>query len=160
MWSVNKGKFLQLIEILSNYGPVLIEHLIKLEQSTQSHSCKILTSYMSPTTKSEFILLFGGIVKEKILTDIKYPKYFSIIFDRTQDISHIDKMRESIRCIQIEKQKVEITESFIGFFQLTGRKAIGITEDILKVIERDGLDITICRGQGYGNASTMAGVHS
>lgn len=65
-----------------------------------------------------------------------------------------------IRYVHIENKKVEVKESFLGYFQLTGKKALDITEDIIKAIEQDGLDITLCRGQGYDNASTMAGVHS
>ena len=79
------------------------------------------------------------------MTDIKKAKYFSIIFDSTPDISHIDQMSEIIRSVHIENKKVEIKESFLGFFQLTGKKADDITKDILKVIEEDGLDI-MCRG--------------
>nr|CAH7750126.1 unnamed protein product [Callosobruchus chinensis] len=158
--SENRGNFVQLIELLSNYDPVLKEHLIKLELSIQSKSRKILTSYLSPRIQNEFILLLGGIVREKILTDIKKAKYFSIIFDSTPDVSDVDQMSEVIRYVQIENKKVEVKESFLGFFQLTGKKAIEITEDILKLIECDGLDMTLCRGQGYDNASTMAGVHT
>ena len=49
MLSENKGNFLQLIELLSKYDPVLREHLIKLEQSSQSKSGKILTNYICIT---------------------------------------------------------------------------------------------------------------
>ena len=141
----NKGNFLQLIGLLLNYDPVLREHLIKLEQSSQSKSGKILTSFLSPTTQNEFISLLGRIVKEKILTDIKNAKYFRIIFDSIPDISHIDQISEIICYVHIENKKVEKKESFLGFFQLTGKKADDIQKDtILKVIEQDGQDITMC----------------
>ncbi|GBL77117.1 hypothetical protein AVEN_12757-1 [Araneus ventricosus] len=80
--------------------------------------------------------------------------------DSTSDISHIDQMCEIIRYVHIENKKVEIKEPFLGLFQLTGKKAVDITEDILKVIERDGLDITMCRGQKCDSASILARVHS
>ncbi|GBN71227.1 hypothetical protein AVEN_147461-1 [Araneus ventricosus] len=62
-------------------------------------------------------------------------------------------MSEIIRYVHIENKKVEIKALFLSFFQLTGKKAVGITEDILKVVEWDGLDTTMCRRQGHGNAS-------
>lgn len=158
--SENRGNFLELIELLSKYDPVLREHLTKLELSKQSNSHKVLTSYLSPTTQNEFILLLGGMVKEKILNDFKKAKYFSIMFDSTPDASHIDQMSEVIRYVHIENKKVEVKESFLGYYQLTGKRAVDITEDILNAIEEDGLDIAMCRGQGYDNAATMAGVHS
>ena len=34
-----------------------------------------------------------------------------------------------------------------------------MTSEILKVLEKDGLDIMMCRSQGYDNAATMAGIH-
>ncbi|GBN48066.1 hypothetical protein AVEN_224576-1 [Araneus ventricosus] len=67
-------------------------------------------------------------------------------------------MSKIIRCVPIEGKKLK-KESFLEP-QLTGKTAIDITEDILKVNERNGLDITMCREQGYGNASTIARVHS
>ncbi|KAJ8870049.1 hypothetical protein PR048_029060 [Dryococelus australis] len=85
MLSDNRENYLQLVELVSKYDPVLREHLIKLEQAGKSQA---------------------------------------------------------------------------GYFQLTGKKALDITEDTIKAIAQNGLDITFCRGQGYDNASTMAGVHS
>ncbi|GIX84077.1 hypothetical protein CDAR_236671 [Caerostris darwini] len=37
------------------------------------------------------------------------------------------------------------------------KKAVGITEDIVMVIEQDDLVVKMCGEQGYGNASTMPG---
>ncbi|XP_044765379.1 uncharacterized protein LOC123321713 [Coccinella septempunctata] len=82
------------------------------------------------------------------------------MFDSTPDVSHIDQMSEVIRYVHIENKKVEVKESFLGYFHFTGKKAIDITQDILNAVEEDGLDLAMCRGQGYDNASTIAGVHS
>ncbi|GBN63137.1 hypothetical protein AVEN_15191-1 [Araneus ventricosus] len=51
MLSENKGNFLQLIELLSKYDPVLREHLIKLEQSTRSQSVSFLQLTEIPRLK-------------------------------------------------------------------------------------------------------------
>lgn len=40
-----------------------------------------------------------------------------------------------------------------------GKKAKYTADEILSTLEADGLDIMMCRGQGYDNASTMAGVY-
>ena len=48
----------------------------------------------------------------------------------------------------------------MGFYSLTGKKADFITSEIVKNIEKDGLDIKMCRSQWYDNASTMAGIHT
>ena len=50
-------------------------------------------------------------------------------------------------------------EVFLFYFQLRGKKAEDLTSEILNKLKADGLDIMLCRGQGYDNASTMAGIH-
>jgi hypothetical protein len=63
--------------------------------------------------------------------------------------------------VAIELDFVEVKESFLGFIPLTGRKdAETVTSSITSQLESDGLDIQDIRGQGYDNASTMAGIHT
>ncbi|XP_077340582.1 zinc finger MYM-type protein 1-like [Lithobates pipiens] len=157
MSSVNKGNFLELAELLSNYDPVLKEHFIRLKRSTESG--KRMTSYFSPKIQNEFICLLGNHVKKKIVADIKKAKYFGLFFDSTPDVSHIDQMCEVIRYVHIEGDNVEVKESFLGFFPIAGKTAAELTENILQHLEEAGLDISLCHGQGYDNAATMAGIH-
>lgn len=155
--SLNKGNFLEMVEMLSKYDAVLKEHLMRLKQST----CKLKASisYLSPTTQNEFISVLANHVKEKLVMDIKSAKYFGIMFDSTPDISHTDQMSEIIRYVKLNKRKVEVKEVFLGFFPLHGKKATDLSSDILKKLESDGLDFMMCRAQGYDNAATMAGIH-
>lgn len=91
--------------------------------------------------------------------DIKFARYFGIIFNSTSDTSHTDQMSEVIRYVKILNRKVEVREVFRGFFSLKGKKAVNLSSDILKNLESDGLYIMLCRAQGYANAATMAGMH-
>ncbi|XP_042218327.1 zinc finger MYM-type protein 1-like [Homarus americanus] len=160
MLSISKGNFLELVELLSNYEPVLKEHLLKFKHAIPSEtSGRRVSSYLSPNVQTEFICLLGNNVKEKILADIKKDKYFGIIFDSTPDISHTDQMSEVIRYVHIEGDSVEVRESFLGFFPIAGKTADELTKDIMSNVESDGLDINFCRSQGYDNAATMAGIH-
>lgn len=155
--SLNKGNFLEMVEMLSKYDSVLKEHLMRLKQGT----CKLKASvsYLAPNTQNEFINVLANHVKELLVTDIKSAKYFGIIFDSTPDISHTDQMSEVIRYVKIHNGKVEVREVFLGFFPLKGKKAADLSSEILKSLESDGLDIMMCRAQGYDNAATMAGIH-
>ena len=157
--SENRGNFLELVELLSHYDPVLKEHLVRIQQQTVPKG-EVLTSYLSPKIQNEFISLLGKIVKEKIIEDVNKAMYYGILFDSTPDVSHQDQMSEVIRYVHIEGGKVEVRESFLGFFPLAGKKALDVTEEILNALNSDGLDLNLCRSQGYDNASTMAGVHS
>jgi len=153
-FSENKGNFLELVELISHYDPVLREHLVRKRTSGNT------ISYLSPKIQNELISLLGNTVKQKIIDDIKKSKYYGIMFDSTPDASHQDQLSQIIRYVYIENEKVEVRESFLGFYILSGKKAVDVTNTILNIIDEEGLDINLCRSQGYDNASTMAGVHS
>lgn len=82
------------------------------------------------------------------MSSTKSAKYFGIVFNSTPDISHTDQMSDVISYVKIIKniKKVDVKEVLLGFFPLKGGKAAGISADILKKRESDGLDI-------------MAGIH-
>ena len=153
----NKGNFLEMVEMLSKYDPVLKEHLMDIKWGTIN--LKGSVSYLGKDTQNDFITLMANRVKEKLIIEIKTAKYFGIMFDSTPDISHIDQMSEVIRYVKIYDRKVEVKEVFLGFFPLQGAKAEKLTEDILVQVDSDGLDIMLCRGQGYDNCYTMSGIY-
>lgn len=128
--SLNKGNFLEMVEMLSKYDPMLKDHLMRLKQST----CKLKASisYLAQNTQNEFINVLANHVKELLVTDIKSAKYFGIIFDSTPDISHTDQMSEVIRYVKIHNGKVEVREVCLGFFPLKGKKAADFSFEFLK----------------------------
>ena len=81
------------------------------------------------------------------------------MFDSSHDIPRVDQMSKIIRYVSTSNGKVEVKEVFLRFFQLKGKKADDLSKDILKQLESDGLNISLCRGQGYDNAGTMSGIH-
>src|SRR6218665_1287057 len=130
---------------------------MRLKQSVCTLRASV--SYLAPETQNEFIHVLANHVKEMLVVDIQSAKYFGIMFDSTPDISHTDQMSEVIRYVKICNGKVEVREVFLGFFPLKGKKAVDLSSDILKNLESDGLDIMMCRAQGYDNAATMSGIH-
>ncbi|GBP20823.1 52 kDa repressor of the inhibitor of the protein kinase [Eumeta japonica] len=50
-------------------------------------------------------------------------------------------------------------EEAAGFFLMSGKTAADMSKDILQQLEKDGLDIALCRAQGYDNAASMSNVH-
>lgn len=152
--SLNKGNFLELVKLLSKYDVVLKEHMLYLEQQNSSQ-----VTYLSPDIQNEFISVLANHVKYQLISEIKSAKYFGIMFDSTPDISHVDQMSEIIRYVKIANRKVEVKEVFLGFFPLHGKKASDLSAEILEKLENDGLDINMCRSQGYDNAAVMSGIH-
>ncbi|KAM3962942.1 zinc finger MYM-type protein 1-like [Aphomia sociella] len=155
--SENRGNFLELVQLLAKYDPVLKEHCLKLEEA--AGGSKRVPSYLSKGIQNEFIQCLGDHVRQKIIADIKKAKYYGIIFDSTPDESKIDQMSQIIRFVHIENDIVEVRESFLGFFLMSGKTAEDMSKDIQQQLEKYGLDIALCRAQGYDNAASMSGVH-
>ncbi|XP_047143099.1 uncharacterized protein LOC124817286 [Hydra vulgaris] len=156
--SWNRGNFLELVSLLSNYDHVLKEHSIRLQQLLESGL--ITVSYLSPSVQNEFISLLGDAVKQESICEIKKAKFYGILLDSTPDIFHTEQMSQVIRYAKIDNRNVEVKESFLGFIPLSGKKADSITQEIVQSLEKDGLDLKLCRSQGYDNATTMSGIHT
>ena len=65
-----------------------------------------------------------------------------------------------VRYVKVDSSEEQIKESFLNFFPLHRKSADKITKSILDELQQNGLDIMLCRGQAYDNASTMAGIRS
>ena len=123
-------------------------------------SSKGIATYFSPTIQNELIEYLGKKVKHLILEEIKAARYFSILLDSTPDVSHIDQMALIVRYLKVDSSEVQIKELFLNFFPLHRKNANEIIKSILDELQQNGLDVMMCRGQAYDNASTMAGIRS
>ena len=113
----NQGNFLETLKLLAEYDAVIKEHLSVIQLSS-----KDMTTYLSPTIQNELIELLRKKVKHLILEEVKAAKYFSILFDSTPDVSHIDQMVLSVRYVKVGSSEVQIKESFLNFFPLHRKK--------------------------------------
>jgi len=60
--------------------------------------------------------------------------------------------------VHYNERNKQIKESFLGFYALMNHSAEeGQFNLILNILNKDNLDITKCRGQGYDGASIMSG---
>ena len=137
--------------MISHYNADLCDHINRHRKGQ--------IGYFSHKIQNEFLTLISSKVREDILKDVKDAKYFSIIFDATPDISHKEQMTQIVRYVKMTETGPEITESFIDFFIIRDKTGLGISEEILKKLENDGLDIKNCRGQSYDNGANMAGIY-
>ena len=87
---LNKENFLEMVEMLSKYDPVLKEQLMRLKQT--AGTVKASLSYLSSESQNEFINILANHVKEILVNDIKAVRCFGIMFDSKPDISHTDQM--------------------------------------------------------------------
>ena len=140
--------------MLAKYNAVIKKHLSVIQLFSKG-----ITTYLSPTIQNELIELLGK-KANLILEEIKAEKYFPILLDSTPDVPHIGQMALIVRYVKVGSSEVQIKESFLNFFPLHRKNADEIIKSILNELQQNGLDIMMCRGQAYDNASTMAGIRS
>ncbi|GJQ69460.1 hypothetical protein Trydic_g6568 [Trypoxylus dichotomus] len=160
LYEPNNGNFLGLIEMISTFDPVMQEHLRRIRSS------EIYDHYLEANIQNELIKLLSEKLKEEIVSDIKPAKYFSALLDRTPDLSHQEQV---IRFVNIEnnisatKNKsggVTVEEHFLEFLDVKSTTGKNLTDVLLEELDKIGLEIKDCRGQGYDNGSDMEGSYS
>ena len=80
--------------------------------------------------------------------------------DSTPDISHTDQVTLIVRYVTIKNSTAQGKKSFLSFHPLSGKTAAEISQSIVNELELNSLDVMMCRGQGYDNASTMLEIHA
>jgi len=145
----NCGIFLNTIELISHYHPLLAEHISIMKSKKGS------ISYFSPKIQNEIINLMGEKVRNEIISKIKDAKYFSIIFDCTPDLSHKEQMSQIIRYLEVVDGQCCIKESFIDFIVSKEKTGHGLATEIMNKIKSDGLNIENCRGQDFDNGANI-----
>lgn len=149
--SPNNGNYLGCVELLSEFDPLLANHL-----KTFGNPGKGNISYLSANICNEFINVMGKQVLKEIVNEVKLAKYFSISVDSTPDLSHVDQLTFIIRyvkdCVPVER--------FLKFIPIKEHKSEYLAETILSFLENHGIPIKDCRGQSYDNASNMSGKYT
>ncbi|XP_068989239.1 zinc finger MYM-type protein 1-like [Neodiprion pinetum] len=151
LYTPNNGKFLGLVQLLGKFDPVMEEHL-KLATTGG-----ISDHYCGKDIQNELIDLMGEKVTSEIISRVKNAKYYSIIADCTPDISHVEQLSLTMRFADLTDANFAIKEHFIEFIPANDSTGAGLTEVILSILDKHGLEIANCRGQGYDNGANMKG---
>ena len=152
------GNFLGILELISNYDPILQEHLHKVKES-QKKQTRLQVHYLSPEIQNEFIECCKNEVIKKIYQERETAKYYSIIVDATPDSAHIEQTVFILRYVLFNKDnhKFEIQERFLEFVDCNNKTGEAIAELIISTLKRHKIPLDDCRGQGYDNGSNMRG---
>ena len=109
--------FLATIRLLAKCDVILAVHVQSAQEKTKN------VTYFSNTSQNEIINLLGETIKEKMISEIKDAKYFTIMLDSTPDIGYEEQVSEILRYVHIDKnRKVKIKMVFLGFFQSNKKK--------------------------------------
>uniref|UniRef100_A0A1Y1MZW7 TTF-type domain-containing protein n=1 Tax=Photinus pyralis TaxID=7054 RepID=A0A1Y1MZW7_PHOPY len=143
----NSGKFLQTLELISHYDPILKQHI-----DSENHK-----KYFSPKIQNELIAIAGNAVRNEIVSRIKQAKYFSVILDTTPDVSKSEQLSLVVRYVEKNGKTCSIEERFLMFIEVKEKTGYALANILQKVLQELGLDIQNIRGQAYDNGSNMAG---
>lgn len=112
---IKSGNFLNIIDLLSRYDPLLKSHIEN--QATK-------TKYFSPLIQNELIQLSSTHLLNNMFSEIKTSPFFSLILDTTQDLSKTDQMSIVLRYVTVQLgENIKINESFLGFVELKSQTA-------------------------------------
>ena len=149
--SPHNGNYLGALELVSKFDPFLAEHINCHANKGKGH-----TSYLSKTTCEEFIDLMGTCVLDRIITEVKAHKFYSVSVDSTPDIAHIDQLTCILRYVLPSGP----VERFVKFLDMQGHSGEQLAESLLNFLGEHGIDVKDCRGQSYDNASNMSGKYN
>ncbi len=122
--------------------------------------------YLSHQIQDEIIYILSQRVKADIINEINKAPFYSIIMDTTQDLSKIDQLSQVYHYVTVVKNDmdiatdIQINEVFLGFEATVGSSASELENKILGSVEKNGLDLSKCHGQGYDGAANMSGAYS
>ena len=146
--SSNHGNFKALLSFRVDSGDdVLKEHLFSAPRNA---------TYTSNTIQNQLISTIGKWIQNSIVKCINDgSKVYSVIADEGRDCSNKEQMPFVIRYTDGLN---EIREDFLAFVECeygtSGEKLASLIEATCRNL---GLDMNLCRGQGYDGAANMAG---
>ncbi|GBP51838.1 Zinc finger MYM-type protein 1 [Eumeta japonica] len=129
----------------------LREHLQRInEKQLDQH-------YLSHDIQNELITFMSKSVTDEIIQRVKQAKYYAILLNCTRDVSRVEQMSIILRFCNTSTGAIE--EHFVGFISVAETTGEYLTNTKLQELDRNGLDIQNCRGQGYDNGANMVGIN-
>ncbi|XP_065683355.1 zinc finger MYM-type protein 1-like [Hydra vulgaris] len=134
LFQPNNGNFLKLVELLSEFDPVMEEHIRRVQRESDKWS----VTYLSNNIQDELINLMGNSILRKIVEITKIAKYFSIIADCTPDVSHYEQLSLTITVLLLTPFKInmKLQNSLLVFFEASDSTGEGFAKLILTHLEK------------------------
>ena len=140
----NCGNFLAILKLLSETNSELKDHL-------DAPSAKNAT-YISPGIQNELIHIISyDVLQKQLIDEVKEAKFFSIMADEVES-HHTEQLPI---CVRFVDKECNIREEFLEFGKCVQTNGESIFKELMRIIEKAGLDIELCRGKGYDGASNM-----
>ena len=135
--SWQNGKFIGLLEIISQFDPFLAGYISKYGNSGKGNP-----SYLSKTVCAEFIQLMAQKIQVHIVDEVKSSSYFNLSVDSISDLSHSDQLSVVLRYLK----DGEPIERFLTFLEMKNHTFEEIVNQVLQYLcEVYMLNISKCK---------------
>ena len=133
---------------------LISQHCQEIRDSFKHHSKS--ATWLSPSLQNEIIHFLANEVQEYIKKEIHEAKYFTVLADKTKDISKREQLSIDFRYVHGFK----IIERFRGYTLVSELTARALADYILQKISCFSLDLNYLVSQSYDGASVMSGCNS
>ena len=113
--------------------------------------------YTHDNMQNELLDIMASQVLQEKRSAIRERNFSSLVADEGTDISNIEQLSLCIRSVD---DNFEVSEDFVGFYELSNIKSETIVNSIQDILIRCQLSLGNCRGQTYDGASNMMGKRS
>lgn len=144
--ALNKGNFLELLDLVSKYDPEIKRRLDELPKNGK---------LLHHSIQNEILEIAALLLVKKIKADLhdEPDTYYAILADECKDLSKRELVAVCIRYLNNGTLK----ERAVGFVETDNMTADAISVKILEVLEPLQLDPGLCVGFGFDGASVMSG---
>nr|XP_020730356.1 zinc finger MYM-type protein 1 isoform X2 [Odocoileus virginianus texanus] len=141
--SVNKGNFLELLEIRAKDKG---EEIFRLMNSQ-------VDFYNSTQIQNDIIEIIKTEILQDIVNEINVSSAFSVICDETTDSATKGQLSVCVRYPQKTSKAVLIKERFLGFIDVEEITGTNLHRSIKAYLQQIGVDLNKIRGQAYDSTS-------
>lgn len=139
--SNNRGNYLELLETFAD------DKLLVRLRSRYGH-------YTSPSYQNDLLKVLAECTKQNILNKMTVLGAFAILVDETKDASKKEQLSFVLRFVG---KDFNVYEHALGCFHMTKSTAQSLSDEIIKIVCENKLDINKCVAQCYDGASVMSG---
>lgn len=142
--SLNRGNYVETLDLLSSYDPLLKAHL---ETSTVFRGT-------SNHIQNDLITAINQVVTNEIRHEVDDAVFMAILLDEATDITNLSQMSTVLRYVTNDGKA---HERFVGFTDMSADKTAGaLFEHVVKVVEEFDIGEKLI-AQSYDGASVMSG---
>ena len=143
---MNRGNFLEILNLVAIHDPVIKERLRNGPKNAK---------YTSPDIQNTLINVMARTVQESICSSVRKAGAYTILADETKDYSKKEKLAIVVRYVDVEA--VKLCEHFLTYVEATTLDTSSLSAFILDALRNNQLDPECIVSQGYDGASVMSG---